>query len=74
MSTKEVIVLSVKHLTPPPFANAILLDTEGRNSKVAAPVSPREHRKRPWPVCPPRLAVLAKLTYQLDVHGQTHAS
>jgi len=60
--TKNVIerLISVKHLTH-------------HHSSVAAPRSPSEWRKRPRPVYPQRLAVPAKLGYQLDVDGQTLA-
>jgi len=45
----------------------------GRQPGEKSPGSPPERRKRPRPVCPPRLAVSAKLGYQLDVDGQTLA-
>jgi len=72
LATKNVIErpISVRHLTLPPFAITIL---RGEASRIAIPGSPLERRKRPWPVCPPRLAVPAKLGYQMDVNGQTLA-
>jgi len=59
--TKNVIErpISVKHLTPPPF--------QGRRSRVAVGVEEATE-----PVYPQRLAVPAKLGYQL-VDGQTLA-
>jgi len=61
MLTKNVIErpISVKHLTPPPF--------QGRHSSVTGGVA----RPRPVYPHPQRLAVPAKLGYQLDVDGQT---
>jgi len=66
LATKNIIErpINIKHLTPPPFAITIL---RGEDSRVAAPGSPPERRKRLWLVCLPRLAVLTKLDYhQLD--------
>ena len=68
--SKNVIekLISVKHLTPPPFTITILWGEESGVTTVAEEVTTAGN-----PVYQPHLAESAKLRYQLDIDGQTLA-